>query len=120
VTRHSYGKGEQIAHDLFEETARSLGLEISKDPAGNLYMTMQGRDRSLSAWLVGSHLDSVLHGGNYDGAAGVVAGLTAIAALKHLGMTPQRDIVVMGVRAEECSTWFVGHHGGHLGSRAAL
>lgn len=120
VTRDSYGRGEQVAHDLLENAARSLKLQIAKDPAGNLYMTYPGRDRGLPAWYVGSHLDSVLHGGNYDGAAGVIAGLTAIAALQHSGITPERDITVMGIRAEECSTWFVGHHGGHLGSRAAL
>jgi len=120
VTRDSYGAGEQIAHDLCEEAARALQLEIAKDPAGNLYMTLPGEDRSLPAWFVGSHLDSVLHGGNYDGAAGVVAGLTAIAMLQHAGIRPARDITVMGIRAEECSTWFVGHHGGHLGSRAVL
>lgn len=120
VTRDSYGKGEQIGHDLTEAVARSLHLEISKDPAGNLHMTLPGKDRSLPAWYIGSHLDSVLHGGNYDGAAGVIAGLTAVAALQRVDFTPERDITVMGIRAEECSTWFVGHHGGHLGSRAVL
>ena len=120
VTRGSYGEGEQIAHDLLEEAATSLDLEIDKDPAGNLYMTLPGENREAPAWFVGSHLDSVYHGGNYDGAAGVIAGVTAQAALQRLGVTPKRDITVMGIRAEECSTWFVGHHGGHLGSRAVL
>jgi N-carbamoyl-L-amino-acid hydrolase len=120
VTRDSYGKGEQIGHDLAEAVARSLDLEVTKDPAGNLHMTLPGRDRTLPAWFIGSHLDSVLHGGNYDGAAGVVAGLTAIAALQRMNFIPARDITVMGIRAEECSTWFVGNHGGHLGSRAVL
>jgi len=120
VTRDSYGRGEQTAHDLVEDAARTLALEITKDPAGNLYMTLPGEDRTLPAWYVGSHLDSVLHGGNFDGAAGVIAGLTAIAALRVADVRPRRDITVMGIRAEECSTWFVGHHGGHLGSRAVL
>jgi N-carbamoyl-L-amino-acid hydrolase len=120
VTRDSYGLGEQIAHDIFERESRALGLHIAKDPAGNLYMTLPGTDRSLPAWYIGSHLDSVLHGGNYDGAAGVIAGLASIAMLQQAGIRPTRDITVMGIRAEECSTWFVGHHGGHLGSRAAL
>jgi|SRR5579862_5335666 len=120
VTRDSYGAGEQAAHDLFESEARALGLEVSKDPAGNLYMTLPGKDRSLPGWYVGSHLDSVLHGGNYDGAAGVVAGLLSVATLRRLQIGLDRDVTVMGIRAEECSTWFVGHHGGHLGSRAAL
>ena len=49
--------------------------------------------------MIGSHLDSVPHGGNYDGAAGVVAGLTALARLRRLGRTPRQDITVMAIRA---------------------
>lgn len=120
VTRGSYGPGEQVAHDQVTEAARGLDLEIDLDPAGNLYMTLPGADRSAPAWFVGSHLDSVPQGGNYDGAAGVVAGLCAVDGLRRMGLTPPRDVTVMGIRAEECSTWFVGHHGGHLGSRAVL
>ncbi len=56
------------------------------------------------------------HGGNYDGAAGVVAGLIAIAALRALGFAPERDIEVMGIRAEE-SIWF---EVSYIGSRSAL
>src|SRR5687768_824702 len=71
VTRTSYGEGEQYAHRLLERTARELGLETDVDPAGNLYMTLPGRDRAAPRWMVGSHLDSVPRGGNFDGAAGV-------------------------------------------------
>lgn len=120
VTRTSYGEGEQYAHRLLARVARELDLEVRVDPAGNLYMTLPGRDRRASAWFVGSHLDSVPKGGNYDGAAGVVAGLVAIHALQHAGITPTSDITVMGVRAEETGSWFSGPHGGHLGSRMAL
>jgi beta-ureidopropionase / N-carbamoyl-L-amino-acid hydrolase len=120
VTRDSYGAGEQTAHEICAATAREMDLDVWTDDAGNLYMELEGADPQLPAWYVGSHLDSVLHGGNFDGAAGVVAGLTSIAAFRKLGVLPRRRIIVMGTRAEECSTWFVGHHKGHLGSRAAL
>ncbi len=116
VTRPSYGEGEQIAHDLAAAAARSLDLEVSTDFAGNLYMTLPGDDREISRIITGSHLDSVPQGGNYDGAAGVVAGLTAVAALKQAGYRPPRDLTVMGIRAEE-SSWFPLQH---VGSRAAL
>jgi len=53
VTRDSYGKGEQVAHDLIERAALSLDLEINKDPAGNLYMTQPGADQRLPAWFLG-------------------------------------------------------------------
>ena len=120
VTRASYGEGEQIAHALVAETARRQGLEVAGDLAGNLYMTLPGRDRSAPALVTGSHLDSVPCGGNYDGAAGVIAGLAALDALKRIGIAPPRDLTVMAVRSEECGSWFAGRHGGHLGSRAAL
>jgi N-carbamoyl-L-amino-acid hydrolase len=65
---------------------------------------------------MGSHLDSVPHGGNFDGAAGVIAGLVVIEALRSLGVHPRRDVTVMGVRAEE-SIWF---QVSYVGSRSAL
>ncbi len=116
VTRPSYGPGEQMAHDLVRAEAEALGLEVATDAAGNLYATLPGRDRRAPAFVVGSHLDTVPHGGNYDGAAGVVAGLSAVAGLRRAGVTPPRDVTVMGIRAEE-STWF---NASYIGSRAAL
>ena len=120
VTRASYGEGEQTAHRLFAETAEQIGLEMTTDLAGNSYATLPGRDRDAPAMITGSHLDSVPRGGNYDGAAGVVAGLAALEAIQTAGLTPPQDIAVMAVRSEECSAWFKGRHDGHLGSRAAL
>ncbi|MEN3354583.1 MAG: beta-ureidopropionase / N-carbamoyl-L-amino-acid hydrolase [Betaproteobacteria bacterium] len=120
VSRESYGAGEQLAHDLLRTTAENLELETRIDFAGNLYMTLPGSDRSAPAWITGSHLDSVPMGGNYDGAAGVIAGVVALAAMRQSGHKPARDITVMGIRAEEASSWFGGSHNGHLGSRAAL
>ncbi len=116
VTRASYGDGEQMAHDLIAGEAVRLGLERRIDAAGNLYVTLPGRDRSLPVLMTGSHLDSVPEGGNYDGAAGVVAGLAMLARWRRAGRQPERDITVMGVRAEELS-WFPAPY---IGSRAAF
>ncbi len=102
--------------EVFGAQAASLGLEIRRDAAANTYATWPGGDRSLPAIVAGSHLDSVPHGGNFDGAAGVIAGLVAVAALKGLGVMPRRDITVMGIRAEE-SVWF---QVSYIGSRSAL
>ena len=120
VSREPYTAAEQVAHDLLAEAARTLDLEITVDPYGNLYMTLPGRDRGAARWIAGSHLDSVPCGGNYDGAAGVVAGIAAVAAFRKLGFVPARDISVMGIRAEEVSSWFGGNHNGHFGARSAL
>ncbi|MGZ3341832.1 MAG: M20/M25/M40 family metallo-hydrolase, partial [Reyranella sp.] len=116
VTRASYGEGEQMAHDLMRRIARDLALEQRLDAAGNLCLTLPGRDRSLPAIMTGSHLDSVPEGGNYDGAAGVVAGMAMLARWRRAGRQPQRDITVMCVRAEELS-WFPAPY---IGSRAAF
>src|SRR5580692_3901953 len=105
IVRDSYGSGEQTAHDIMRSAASRLDLEISIDAIGNLMMTHPGRDRSAARVIIGSHLDSVPQGGNYDGAAGVVAGLCALSALKTAGIEPAYDLTVMGIRAEE-SAWF--------------
>lgn len=116
VTRDPYGPGEQRAHATVSAVAQQLGLSIDHDAAANLYMTLAGRDPMAKGIVVGSHLDSVPHGGNFDGAAGVVAGLVAVAAFQRAGIKPERDITVMGIRAEE-SIWF---QVSYIGSRGAL
>ncbi len=105
IVRDSYGAGEQAAHDIMHAAADAMGLEVSIDAIGNLMMTLPGRDRASPRIIMGSHLDSVPQGGNYDGAAGVVAGLSVLSALKRAGFAADSDITVMGIRAEE-SAWF--------------
>src|SRR5580692_7605561 len=105
IVRDSYGEGEQAAHDRVRAAAEAAGLEVSVDPIGNLSMTLPGRDRALPKVIVGSHLDSVPQGGNFDGAAGVVAGVCVLTALKRARYVPGFDLTVMGIRAEE-SAWF--------------
>ena len=116
VSRDPYGPGEQRAHDSCAAVAQGMGLRIERDAAANLYMTMPGGDPAAKPIVIGSHLDSVPHGGNFDGAAGVVAGLTAIRALRQLGVALPHDVTVMGIRAEE-SIWF---QVSYIGSRGAL
>ena len=116
VSRDPYGAGEQRAHATVTRAAETLGLEISHDDAANLYMTLPGRDRTAPALVIGSHLDSVPHGGNFDGAAGVLVGLATVAALRTMHLMPDCDIVVMGIRAEE-SVWF---QVSYIGSRGSL
>ena len=117
VTREAYGAGEELAHALVREEAAAIGLEMHNDFAGNLYMTLPGADRARKQVIIGSHLDSVPRGGNYDGAAGVVAGLAAIAAMRQAAYIPACDVTVMATRAEEGGAWFAA---GYPGARMAL
>ena len=105
IVRDSYGAGEQAAHDLMRSAASASDLEVEVDAIGNLFMTLPGRDRRAPRIIIGSHLDSVPQGGNYDGAAGVVAGLSALSALRRARVVPDCDLAVMAIRAEE-SAWF--------------
>jgi N-carbamoyl-L-amino-acid hydrolase len=119
IVRDSYGDGEQAAHDIMRAAAERIGLEISVDAIGNLTMTLPGKDRHAPRILMGSHLDSVPQGGNFDGAAGVVAGICALAALRQSGFVPDYDIGVMGIRAEE-SSWFDVSYLGSAGAFGLL
>ncbi len=116
ITRDTYGPGENRAHARMESVARELGLAIDHDGAGNLYMTLPGSRPDLPSIMIGSHLDSVPHGGNFDGAAGVVAGLMLLRRLKRWGRIPQRSVTVMAARGEELC-WFPYPY---IGSQAAF
>lgn len=115
-TRASYGEDEQCAHDMVAEAALGLGLDVRKDAALNLSITLAGSEPDLPALLIGSHLDAVPQGGNFDGLAGVLAGLACAHAWRKAGLRPRRDIRILGIRAEE-SAWFGAQH---IGSRAML
>ena len=116
IVRDSYGAGEQAAHDIVRAAATRVGLETSIDAVGNLFVTLAGRERGAPRIIMGSHLDSVPQGGNFDGAAGVVAGLCMLSALQRARVVPKCDLSVMAIRAEE-SAWF---DVAYLGSGAAF
>ncbi len=116
ITRHAFDDRENAAHALAIEDAERLGLEVTRDAAANLYLTWPGQDRAAPRVMLGSHFDSVRHGGNFDGAAGVLAALAAVSALRAAGFAPRADITIAAFRCEE-AVWFGL---GLIGSRAAL
>ena len=120
ITREAYGKGERIAHEIVRAAAEASGLECRADPIGNLLMTLPGADRAGKRVVLGSHLDSVVEGGNFDGAAGVLAGLAAVAGMKRAGFVPGRDVTVVALRAEEAGSWFPVSYPGSRGALGLL
>jgi N-carbamoyl-L-amino-acid hydrolase len=115
VTRASFGPQENAAHAMIRREAEAIGLETRVDEIGSLYVTLPGRDRSAPVLMTGSHMDAVPHGGNFDGAAGVLAGLVMLERLAEGPQAPC-DVTLMVIRAEEM-IWFPEHY---LGSRAAF
>ena len=114
ISRETYGPSETAAMELVAKEAEVHGLETKWDAARNMIVRLPGQDRRLAAVATGSHLDSVPQGGNYDGAAGVIAGLLALIEAKTQG-APRRSMEVYALRGEE-SAWFGGPC--YFGSRA--
>ena len=105
VTRAGWSDAEEAGIRLIAKKATELGLEVEFDELGQVYATLPGRDRSLPRVAIGSHFDSVRRGGNYDGYAGVVAGMIVLAAFRARGIAPGPDVTVLGMRGEE-SVWY--------------
>ncbi|NWJ27425.1 hydantoinase/carbamoylase family amidase [Rhizobium sp. RM] len=115
-TRPSYSALESAAHQIVAEECGVLGLEVTRDPALNLFARLPGKDRTAPPLYIGSHLDTVPMGGAFDGQAGVAGAVALAAAFVKSGEVPSSDIVVTVTRAEE-SVWFPVSY---VGSRAAL
>ena len=116
ITRDAYGRGENAAHDLIRKAGEALGMQAGIDAGANLSLRWAAKKPEAPPIIIGSHLDSIVQGGNFDGAAGVIAGIGAVAALRAAGITPRRDIEVLALRCEE-AVWFGL---GLIGSRCLL
>ncbi len=101
ITRASYGEGESAALDIVEAKARQLGLATERDAAANLVVTLEGSEPGLPFLACGSHLDSVPQGGNFDGGAGVVAGLAVLAGFRQDRLNTRRSLKLFALRGEE-------------------
>ena len=119
VTRQGYGPVESKVLEWLEGIGKALDLEIEHDAAGNVWMTLPGRDRSLPAFVAGSHADSVPEGGNFDGLAGITAALCVARELRRASVTPERDYRVLMLRCEE-SSFFGKAYVGSLGMMGRL
>jgi N-carbamoyl-L-amino-acid hydrolase len=111
ITRPAYSELESAALDIIDAKARAVGLRTERDAAANLVATLDGTEPDLPYLACGSHLDSVPQGGNYDGGAGVVAGLIVLAGFKESGIRPRRTIKLFGLRGEESARFAKAYMG---------
>lgn len=101
VTRLGYTEVEDQMHDLFVKLGAQEGFTHFSDEVGNTYVC--NSDRARGYHLIGSHLDSVIEGGRYDGVAGILAGLMVMKWIKEDGLNiPVR---VGAFRCEESSNF---------------
>ncbi len=102
VTRLGYTKEEDLMHKELASAGEELGFNNIEDEAGNTYICNSVQD---NYYLIGSHLDSVVEGGRYDGAAGIIAGLMILKWAKEDCLN--EAIRVGAFRCEESSRF--GH-----------
>lgn len=101
VTRLGYTEVEDQMHNLFVKLGSQEGFTHFSDEVGNTYVC--NSDRARGYHLIGSHLDSVIEGGRYDGVAGILAGLMVMKWIKEDGLNiPVR---VGAFRCEESSNF---------------
>lgn len=111
-SRHGWHDADRQLREWFAARAAALGLDVEHDRNGNLWAWWGAPGPDAVA--VGSHLDSVPGGGEYDGPLGVVSALDAIALLQSEGFTPTRPCVVVVFAEEEGSRFGVACLGSRL------
>ena len=92
---------DRQARRLLISWAKELGLGVSVDALGNLFLRREGTEPGLAPVLTGSHMDSQPAGGRFDGIWGVIAGLEAVQAMEETGTRTRRPIEVVAWTNEE-------------------
>lgn len=101
ITRLAFTKDEQEAHELVRSWLSDLGFRVWRDAIGNTIAELQGHDPDLPAIGIGSHLDSVPHGGRFDGIAGVVSAVEVSRLIVENEVSLHHPIRVVAFAAEE-------------------
>lgn len=81
VTRLVFSIKELRSRQVLIHLMRQAGLKVHIDGIGNIFGRLEGRDAKGPAVLSGSHLDTVIHGGKYDGPVGVIGALEAVRTI---------------------------------------
>ncbi|MGM9926459.1 MAG: allantoate deiminase [Bacillus sp. (in: firmicutes)] len=103
VTRLLYSPAWMDAQKALKKKMESIGLQASFDHVGNLFGKLQGTDLTSKTILTGSHVDTVVDGGKYDGSYGIIASLLAVERLKKQFGKPKKTIEVVSLCEEEGS-----------------
>jgi len=101
ITRECYAEGEETALALFRDIATEHGLKCTVDRAGNLIVALPDDDLAKPCLILGSHADSVPQGGNFDGGAGIIAGLLCLIRLAEGRRASGVPVRLLAMRGEE-------------------
>ncbi|SJZ33889.1 N-carbamoyl-L-amino-acid hydrolase [Enhydrobacter aerosaccus] len=92
---------DKIMRDQFVDWAQAAGCTVDIDRLGNIFARRPGTDPSLPPVAIGSHLDTQICGGRYDGILGVMCGLEVVRTLNDRGIATRRGIEVICWTNEE-------------------
>ena len=101
LSRLTLTDSDREMRDLFVSWCRDAGLAVEIDELGSIFARREGTDTDLPPIYIGSHLDTQINGGRFDGIAGVLAGLELVRCLNDLGHVTRRPIVVVDWTNEE-------------------
>jgi beta-ureidopropionase / N-carbamoyl-L-amino-acid hydrolase len=101
VRRLALTQEDKEVRDLFVAWVGEAGCTVEVDAVGNIFARRPGTDNSLPAVAIGSHLDTQICGGKYDGALGVLCGLEVMRSLNDRGMATRRAIELIVWSNEE-------------------
>jgi beta-ureidopropionase / N-carbamoyl-L-amino-acid hydrolase len=92
---------DKTMRDLFVRWCSDAGCVIKIDRVGNIFARRAGLDATLKPVLVGSHLDTQIAGGRFDGVLGVLAGLEVVRTLNDRGIETRRAVELVCWTNEE-------------------
>lgn len=101
TTRVLFTEPELKSREYIKTEMEAVGLTVTEDAVGNIFGTLKGMDESLAPVWTGSHIDTVLNAGMFDGMAGIVCGIEALRIMQQSGITPKRSISVNVYTSEE-------------------
>jgi hydantoinase/carbamoylase family amidase len=103
VTRLVFSVKELRSRQLLIHLMRQAGLKIHIDAIGNIFGRLDGANPKAPAVLAGSHLDTVIHGGKYDGPVGVIGALEAVRTIQENNIPVGSPLEVVCFVGEESS-----------------
>src|SRR6266508_1192312 len=103
VTRLVFSIKELRSRQLLIHLMRQAGLKIHIDAIGNIFGRFEGSNTRAPAVLAGSHLDTVIHGGKYDGPVGVIGALEAVRTIGENKIPVRAPLEVVCFVGEESS-----------------
>lgn len=108
VSRLAYTEADRQGREYAMRLMREAQLDVQIDAAGNIVGSRAGSDPSLKPILIGSHIDSVPEGGNYDGDVGSFSAIEVAQILKQNNLTLRHPLQVIIFQNEEGGT--IGSH----------